>query len=145
MNNNIKASEQVAVLALVAPSSQAIGSSVSGWISAANFQKYLAKIQAGVLGAGGTINASFQQAQDGAGTSAKAVGVAIAPIIVNNQCALLELDAQQLDVEGGFGFIQLTVAVGVAASQTSATLFGFNPRYAPASAYNAASVVQVVG
>jgi hypothetical protein len=142
---NVKASEQVAVLALVAPSSQAIGTSVSGWISAANFQKYLAKIQAGVLGASGTVNASFQQAQDNAGTGAKAVGVAIAPITVNNQCALLELDAQQLDVEGGFGFIELSVTVGTAASETSAALFGFNPRYAPASAYNAAAVTQVVG
>lgn len=146
---NVKASEQVAILAGIAPASQAIGSAVTGWISAANFQKFLAAVHTGVLGAAATVDANIQQAQDGAGTGAKAIaGAAITTLSGAGGASVqaeINLDAQQLDVEGGFGFIQLTVAVGVAASQTSATLFGFNPRYAPASAYNAASVVQVVG
>jgi hypothetical protein len=44
----------------------------------------------------------------------------------------------------GFGFVRLTVTVGVAASITSAQLLGVNPRYAPAEVGNQAAVVQVI-
>ena len=143
--NNIKASEQIAVLGVIAPVDQAAGTVTSGWVSAANFQKFLAKVQAGVLGAGGTVDASFKQATDNAGAGAKAVGTAATQITVSGNAALIDLDAGQLDVEGGFGFIELSVTVGTATSFVSAALLGFNPRYAPASAYNVAAVASIVG
>ncbi|MFM0256095.1 hypothetical protein [Paraburkholderia sediminicola] len=47
---NIKASEQVAVLGAITPSSQGAGALTSAWVSAANFNKLLGLIQTGVLG-----------------------------------------------------------------------------------------------
>jgi hypothetical protein len=146
---NIKASEQVAVLGAISPSSQAVGALVTAWVPAANFNKFLGLIQTGVLGAAATVDAKFQQAKDAAGTGAKDVaGATIAQIVKasgDNVQAELNLDPQQLDVEGGFAYIALSLTVGTAASLTAVTLFGFTPRFAPASAANAASVVQVAG
>lgn len=144
---NVKASEQIGVLAAINPSSQAAGAANSGWVPLADFQKLLAIVQVGAFGAAATVDAKIQQAQDNAGTGAKDVaGAAIAQMAAaggNNVQAEINLDAAQLDVEGGFGFVQLSVTVGAAATETAALLLGFNPRFAPPA--NAASVAQVVG
>lgn len=146
---NVKASEQAAILGAIAPSSQAVGTLNSGWVSAAKFNKLLAVIATGVLGAAATVDAKFQQATDSAGTNAKDVpGAAIAQIVKatgDNTQAEINLDPQQLDVTNGFGYVQLSVTVGAAASLTAALLMGFTPRFAPASDFNAASVKQIVG
>ncbi|MFM0506682.1 hypothetical protein [Paraburkholderia sp. RL17-373-BIF-A] len=146
---NIKASEQVAVLGAITPSSQGAGALTSAWVSAANFNKLLGLIQTGVLGAAATVDAKFQQATDPAGTGAKDVpGAAVAQIVKatgDNVQAEINLDPQQLDVANGFSFVQLSVTVGTAASLTAALLLGFTPRFAPVSDANAASVKQIVG
>ena len=150
MSLNVKASEQIAVLAAINPSSQAAGAATSGWVSAANFNKFLALVQTGAFGASATVDANIQQAQDGTGTGAKAIGSgrAITQLVAAsnaNQQVEINLDAQELDVSNGFSYIQLTVTVGVAATETSAALLGFNPRFAPASSFNPAAVSQIVG
>src|ERR1700731_1632726 len=124
---NIKASEQAAILGVVAPSSQAAGALTSAWVSAAGFNK--------LLGAAATVDAKFQQATDAVGTGAKDVaGAAIVQIVKatgDNVQAEINLDPQQLDVSNGFSFVQLSVTVGTAASLTAALLLGFTPRFAP--------------
>lgn len=146
---NVKATEQVAVLGVVAPSSQAAGTLTTGWMPAANFNKFLALIQTGTLGASATVDAKVQQATDASGTGAKDVtGKAITELVAatgNNVEVEINLDAQDLDVTNGFDYVQLSVTVGTAASETSAAFLGFNPRFAPASDFNAASVKQIVG
>jgi hypothetical protein len=146
---NIKASEQVAVLGAISPSSQTAGALTSSWVSAANFNKLLAIIATGVLGASATVDAKFQQATDGTGTGAKDVsGAALTQIVKasgDNVQAEINLDPQQLDVANGFAYVQLSVTVGTAASLTAALLLGFTPRFAPASDANATSVKQIVG
>jgi len=146
---NVKATEQAAVLGEISPSSQAAGALTTAWVSAANFNKFLALIQTGVLGASATVDSKIQQAQDSSGTGAKDVtGAAITQIVKatgDNVQAEINLDPQQLDVANGFGYIQLSVTVGTAASLTAATLLGFTPRFAPASDWNATSVKQIVG
>lgn len=146
---NVKASEQVAVLGSINPSSQAAGGASTGWIPAMSFSKFLALVQAGAFGAAATVDASIQQAQDANGTNAKAIaGKAIATLVAANNAndqVEINLDAQELDVANGFSYINLTITVGAAATLTAGLLLGFVPRYAPASDYNAASVAQIVG
>lgn len=147
---NVKASEQVAILAAINPASQAAGSAVSGWILASQFQKFLALVQVGVFGASATVDANIQQATSSGGAGAKAIGsgVAITQMLAaggNNVQAEINLDAQQLDTNNGFDYIQLTITVGTAATVIAGALVGFNPRLAPASDFNNASVAQVVG
>jgi hypothetical protein len=145
---NSKASEMLAILATIDPASQAVGMISTGWISGANHHGLLAVIQTGVLGTSATVDAKLQQAVDSAGTSAKDIGgKAITQIVKatgDNKQALINVKPEELDTVNGFGFVRVTVTVGVAASVTSAQLLGVNPRYAPADAGNQAAVVQVI-
>lgn len=147
---NAKGSELLAILATLDPSSQAAGTATTGWISVANHHGLLAIVQTGVLGTGATVDAKLQQAQDASGTGAKDItGKAITQIVKatgDNKQALINVKPEDLDtVSGfGFGFVRLSVTVGVAASQTAAQVLGINARELPASTANQAAVVQVV-
>ncbi len=145
---NAKASELLAVLATIDPVSQAAGTVTTGWITVANHHALLAVIQTGVLGASATLDAKLQQATDSSGTGAKDItGKSLTQIVKatgDNKQALINVKPEELDTVNGFGFVRLSLTVGVAASLTSAQLLGFNPRFAPADAGNQAGVVQIV-
>ena len=145
---NSKASEMLAVLATIDPASQAAGALSTGWVSVANHLGFLAVVQTGVLGTSATVDAKLQQALDNAGTGAKDIaGKSITQIVKatgDNKQALINIKPEELDTVNGFGFVRVTVTVGVAASITSAQLLGVNPRFAPADAANQAAVVQVI-
>ena len=145
---NAKASELLAVLATIDPVSQAAGTVTTGWITVANHHGLLAVIQTGALGASATLDAKLQQATDSSGTGAKDItGKAITQIIKatgDNKQALINVKPEELDTVNGFGFVRLSITVGVAASLTSAQLLGINPRFAPADAGNQAGVAQIV-
>ena len=148
MYPNSKASEMLAVLATIDPATQAAGAVSTGWVSVANHLGFLALVQTGVLGTSATVDAKLQQALDSAGTGAKDIsGKAITQIVKatgDNKQALVNVKPEELDTVNGFGFVRVTVTVGVAASITSAQLLGVNPRYAPAEVGNQAAVVQVI-
>ena len=148
MYPNSKASEMLAVLATIDPATQAAGAVSTGWVSVANHLGFLALVQTGVLGTSATVDAKLQQALDSAGTGAKDIsGKAITQIVKatgDNKQVLVNVKPEELDTVNGFGFVRVTVTVGVAASITSAQLLGVNPRYAPADVGNQAAVVQVI-
>jgi hypothetical protein len=145
---NAKPSEITALLGTIDPVSQAAGTVTSGWVSMAGFFKLMAVIHTGVLGASATVDAKLQQATDSTGTGAKDItGKAITQIVKasgDNKQAIINLGGAELDVAGGFGYVRLSMTVGTAASLIAAELWGSNPRYADASAYNQAAVVQIV-
>ena len=145
---NAKGSELLSVLATIDPDSQAAGAASTGWVPVANYFAFLAVVQTGVLGTSATVDAKLQQAVDSTGTSAKDItGKAITQIVKatgDNKQALINVKPEELDTVNGFGFVRLSVTVGVAASQTSAQVLGLNPRFAPADASNQAAVVQVI-
>ena len=145
---NAKGSELLSVLATIDPAAQAAGTLTTGWISVANHHGILSLVQTGLLGTSATVVAKLQQALDSSGTSAKDItGKAITQIVKatgDNKQALINVKPEELDTVNGFGFVRLSVTVGVAASQTSAQVLGLNPRFAPADASNQAAVVQVI-
>jgi hypothetical protein len=148
MYPNAKGSEQVALLATLDPVSQAASTVSSSWVSLANFHALLALVETGVLGAAATVDAKLQQAQDGAGAGVKDVaGKAIVQIVKasgDNKQALINLQPEELDIANGFGYVRLSLTVGVAASIVAGKLIGLSPRYAAADAFNQAAVVQVL-
>jgi hypothetical protein len=145
---NAKGSELLSVLATIDPASQAAGAASTGWVPVANYFAILAVVQTGVLGTSATVDAKLQQALDSSGTGAKDIsGKAITQIVKatgDNKQVLVNVKPEELDTVNGFGFVRLTVTVGVAASITSAQLLGVNPRYAPADVGNQAAVAQVI-
>ena len=148
MYANARLSEHLAKLGTIDPVSQAAGTVTSGWISAADFERFVATIQTGVLGASATVDAKLQQATSSGGAGAKDVtGKAITQIVKasgDNKQVDINLRAEELDTNGGFNYFRLSVTVGVATSLISALIQGGVPRHFPASALNAASVVQLV-
>lgn len=146
---NAKGSELLAVLATIDPVSQAAGTATTGWIPVANHHGLLAVIQSGALGTSATLDAKLQQATDSVGTGAKDIsGKAITQLTQaasgSNKQALINLRPEDLDIANGFGFVRLSLTVGVAASLTAAQVLGVNPRFAPADAGNQAAVAQVL-
>lgn len=145
---NARISEQLSLLATINPVSQAAGTATSGWLSAAQFERFMAVIQTGVLGASATVDAKIQQATDSSGTGAKDVtGKAITQIVKasgDNKQALINLRAEELDTNGGFNYVQLSITVATAASLISAQVWGGVAKNLPASAQNQAGVVQIV-
>ena len=143
---NARLAELLTVLATIDPVSQAPGAVTTGWIPAANHERFLATVQTGVLGASATVDVKLQQATDNAGTGAKDItGKAAAQIVAatgNNKQALVNLRAEELDLANSFTFFRLSVTVGVAASLVSAVVQGGVAKNAPASGLNQAGVVQ---
>ena len=148
MFTNSKASEMLAILATIDPASQSAGTATTGWVSVTHHHGFIAVVQTGVLGTAATVDAKLQQATDSSGTGAKDItGKSITQILKatgDNKQTLINVKPEELDTVNGFGFVRVTVTVGVAASITGAQLLGVNPRFAPADTGNQAAVVQVV-
>jgi hypothetical protein len=148
MTPSIKFADRHAILATIDPASVAASTVLTAWIPVAKFHRFAALIATGVLGASATLDAKFRQAQDAAGTGAKDItGKALAQIVKasgDNKQAILECQADDLDTNNGFTHVALSLTVGTAASLVAAVLVG-QSRYQPASDFDDADVVQIVG
>jgi len=146
---NAKGSELFAVLATIDPASLAVGTVTTGWLSVANFHALVASIETGALGTSATLDAKLQQALDSSGTSAKDItGKAITQLTQagggSAKQVIINVKPEELDTVNGFGFVRLSITVGVAASLAGAQVLGVNPRYATADAFNQAAVAQII-
>ena len=143
---NEKPSEGLAVLATIDPISQGAGTVTTGWVDHSLYLALMAVIQTGVLGASATVDAKLQQATSSGGAGAKDVtGKAITQIVKasgDNKQALINLKEADLDTEGGFRYVRLSITVGTAASLIAATLYGALPKYQAVS--HQAAMVQAV-
>lgn len=145
---NALASECLAVLGTYDPVSQAAATVTTGWVDARKFAEIVAILQTGVLGAAATLDAKLQQATSAAGAGAKDIAAKSVTQIVkatgDNKQVLINVRPEQLDVNGGFCFVRLSMTVGTAASLVSALLLGVWPRQGTAADSNQAAVVQTV-
>lgn len=144
MYPTLKGSQRVSPQGVVGPANQAAGAANSGWIDASQFLNFMALVKSGTLGSSGTVDAKFQQAQDGSGTGAKDVtGKSITQITANNKQAIIDLKQEDLDINNGFTFIELIVTVGTATSEVDAVVLGLDPRMGAANEANPASVLSI--
>jgi hypothetical protein len=103
----------------IAPQNLAAGTTTSGWFGMYAYDKIMAICLGGAANdANATIDISINQAMDNAGTGSKAVtGKAITQVTAGAGFAtrtdlwLIHLEVAQLDVNAGFGFIQISVTV----------------------------------
>jgi hypothetical protein len=147
MNLNASAAEQVGLLAVVDPVSQAAGPNATVWVPTANYHQFLAIVQTGVLGAGATIDAKVQQAKDSTGLNAKDISgesiTQIPKVSGDNKQVMISVRSESLDQTNGYDHIGIVLGVGVAPSIVSAVLLGIGPRYLPPLG-NTTSLVQSV-
>lgn len=143
-------SHLAAVLAVIDPDANAATTYTTGWLSMSDFQAIMAIVTVGELGTSATIDAKLEQASSASGTGAKDVtGSAITQLTQagtddSDKQAIIECWAEDLDIGNDFTHVRLSLTVGAAASDCGAVVLGFNPRYAPASDSDAASVAEIV-
>ena len=84
----------------------------------------------------------------GAGTGAKDItGKAIVQMLAaggNSKQVMINAKVADLDTEGNFAFVALSVTVGAAATLLGAILIGAYPRYEDGALFNQAGVTQVI-
>lgn len=142
-------SDQVAVAAVIDPDATGAGTVTSGWVSMADFEKLMAVVFAGTLGASATLDAKLEQATDSSGTGAKDItGKSITQLTKagsdDDKQAVINVSAEELDVSNDFDHVRLSMTVGAAASDVGGVVLGLNPRFGKASDSDASSVDEIV-
>lgn len=145
----IRPSDRAAVVGVIDPDAYAAATYTTGWIDMASYNEIMAIVMAGDLGASATIDAKIEQATDGSGTGAKDVtGAAITQLTKaggdDNKQAVINLWAEDLDIDNGFTHARLSVTVGVAASDMGAVVLGLAKRFKAASSGDLATVDEIV-
>lgn len=139
-------SDRVAVAAVINPGAQTAGAKNSGWVDMALFTRLMAVVSTGTMGASGTLDAKWQQADDAAGNNPVDVGTNLTQILKasgDNRQAVMNFAPSPAYT--GKRYARLVMTVGTATSDASAVVLGFDARHNPASANNVSTVVQVVG
>ncbi|MBL4869165.1 MAG: hypothetical protein JKY67_22620 [Pseudomonadales bacterium] len=147
MNTNILPSSHAPVVGVIDPDNNAAGALSTGWIDMALFHSLMAIILAGTIEATGTIDAKLEQATDSSGTGVKDItGKSITQLTAagtdSDKQAVINCRSDEIDVNGGFTYVRLTMTGATAAADSAAVVLGFNARYAPAA--DLSSVDEVV-
>lgn len=122
--------------AVLVPDSYAVGAHATGYVSMANRQRAVFVLGVGEMQGGSTVDLQLWQATSAAGADAKIIaGKAITQLAQaggdGNDAIAVELRTEELDVDGGFSFVQGIVTVGTDASELSAMLLLGCTNYAP--------------
>lgn len=150
-------SELIAVCGAVDPDAYAPATVTTGWVDASRFGRFLAVVMAGTTGTTNTVAAKLEQANTAAGGGAKDVsGKTIttvdgttSPTTADVQ-RTIDCRADELDVANDFRWVRLSMTIADTTSPETATsdaaglLLGLDPRFAPASDYDATSVDEIV-
>lgn len=147
MNSNIAPSDRVALAGVIDPDNYAPGAYTTGWVPMADFAAVLAVLKVGDMAAGATVDAKLEQARDDAGTGSKDVtGKAITQLTQaggdGNEQVLINCRADELDINGNYTHVRLSVTVGTAAVDLDGEVLGLDARYQPAA--QPATVTEVV-
>lgn len=109
----------------------------TSYVSLANYHRAFILINVGVMQSGSTIDAVVYQATTtgGAGSKVLSPTKAITQLTQagsdSNSIVGIEIQTEELDVDGGFDCIALGYTVGTAAAIMSIEIWGCVPRYAP--------------
>lgn len=135
--------DRAAVLGAIDPDAYSNAAYETAWIDVEAFGRVMALIMVGTLGSSATVDAKFQYNSIASDSGAADFsGAAITQLTQagtdSDKQAIINLNVDNLPE--GAKFVKLVVTVGVAASDMGAVVLGFDPRYAPASDYDAATV-----
>jgi hypothetical protein len=150
MKMNALPSEVAAIVGVIDPDVNAAGALTSAYVDMSKFNQVMAIVMAGTLGVSATLDAKIVQATDSSGTGSKDVtGKAITQLTQagtddSDKQAIINVRAEELDIDNGFSFAALTLTTAVATSDSGAVLVGFGASYAPASDSDLSSVAEVV-
>ncbi len=146
---NALPSEVAAVVATIDPDVTTASTVTSDAVDMRDFDQLMAIIMAGTLGASATLAAKLEQATTSGGTYKDITGKAITTLTQaspdgSDKQAIINLRTEEMDVEGGYRFVRLSITVATATSDVGALVLAFGARYGPASDSDLASVAEIV-
>ena len=155
MSMNAKPSELVAVLAVLDPDEYTAADAtplLTGAVDMSKWGALMAVISLGDVAATISVNAKFTQATTAAGTYKDVSGTDITALTGgdDNKQVIINLKAEDLDIDNGYDQVKLSVTVSDSASPDAAladvcaTVLGFYPRYLPANSYDLSTVDEIV-
>lgn len=141
-----RVSEVMALMSVEHPDSFNAGTYTGTWYSMQDYHRAFLIINVGDMVATSTIDAGLQQASTAAGTGVKAIaGKTITQLTQaggdGNDVVCIELQTEELDVDGSFEHVRWYVTVAAAASELSVLLFFCEPRFPPVPVTNWTEVV----
>ena len=139
-------------LAFEQPSTVQIGTTVTPYVSLSGYHRAHLDILVGTMAAGATLDCQLLQAQDALGTNAKVIAnkagtgnKAITQLTQaggdGNELLRIELQTEELDVDGGFDFIAAQLVVAVNTVAAAGVLYGCIARYKPTPTTNWTEIV----
>lgn len=138
-------SERVALVGVVAPASQSAATHDTGWIPVKNYRRFMAVVNAGVIGASGTIDLVLRTSTDLVGGGPQTITDAAIPQMVkatdDGKSAVLNVNTDSLlqNVQS----VSFRLTVGTAASLADLAVYGFDAYSEPASD-NQSSTVKTI-
>jgi len=148
-NTSIPGSSVTSVAGVIDPDAYPPGTYTTDWISLSTWGTLLALVLAGDLGAAATLDAKMEQATSASGTGAKEVTAKAITSLTkaggdDNKQALINLRADDLDVNAGYTHARLSLTIATAACDAGAVVLGLNPRYGTAAANDLATVDEII-
>lgn len=143
----IRPSDRFSLLAVIDPDAYTAQTLTTAWLDASTYSSLLAEIYNGDLGTGATVDAKFRQATSVAGAGAKDVTGSVITQLTeagtdSNKQAFINLATEDLDTNGGFYFVQLSITIAAATSDLFACVKGFDRKFGAA---HAETLVETIG
>lgn len=148
-NLHVLSSHEIGVVAVRNPVSQGAATVTTGWVAMTDFQRMMTIIMVGTMSAGSTVDAKLEQATTAAGAGAKDItSKAITQLTQagtdSDKQVIINLDHEDMDIDGGFDFARVSVTVGTAASLLAVVALGFPARYGPMNVRDLATVDEII-
>jgi hypothetical protein len=151
MSYTAELSELMYPLAIEYADSQAIGTHNSTWVSLQNYHRAFLVINVGEMQQGATFDCAMQQARGPGGTGAKAItssktlgAKAITQLTAaadGDDLVCIELQTEELDVDGGFEHVRFQVVIVGGAVEYAAVLYGCVARFKAVPTTNGTEIV----
>jgi len=149
MEMTVPLAAEVGILGAIDPDVYTAGTYTTDWISAAQFQRFMAIVMAGTLGTSATLDAKIEQATSAAGAGAKDVtGAAITQLTQagtdSDKQSVITFGSDDLDLAAGYTHFRLSMTVATATSDAGGIVIGSSLRTGPVSAQDSAAVDEIV-
>lgn len=132
-NPNLKPSLRAPVVAAIPSASQSVGTAtIAGAVDMGVFINVMAVATVGAFGASATATMKFEQSTLEDFSDAKDIEGRTAIDLAENMPGVVNLKANELDINNGFRYVRPVITVGTAAVDAGALVFGFDAKDQPA-------------
>lgn len=141
-----RVSEVMELISVEHPDSLGAGTHTGSWYSMRDYHRAWLYVNVGDMAATATLDVGLQQASDSTGTGVKAIaGKTITQLTQaggdSNDVVCIELQTEELDVDGGFEHVRWYVTIANAAVEMAVTMFFVEPRFPPVPTTNWTEIV----